>query len=329
MRRIWLAIALVVSLLNEPLAAEAQQAGKVWKVGILGLYTTPEVAQRFVNAIEGGMRDLGYMPGKNFVFEQRYANGQRDRLPDLAQQLVDAHVDVIVAPTNAEVVAAKRATTSIPIVMVVASNPVEAGFAASLARPGGNITGSTFDVTPDTIAKTLELLKEAVPYLRRVALLLGPDLGTQALYVDAVKTAAVSHHIKIRSVKVSKPEDLPQALESFSRETDDALITPGGPLVFNNLGTIVSALQQKHLPAMAPFRQFVEQGGLMSYGANIPALWPRVPVYLDRIFRGTRPADIPIEQPSKFDLFINLKTAKALGLTIPQTLLLQADKVIE
>jgi putative ABC transport system substrate-binding protein len=313
-----------------PGATEAQSPGKVWRVGYLSL-SAPERARRTLNIIEAGLRELGYVPGKDVIIESRLASGQRDRLPDLARQLVDAHFDLILAQGNPEIIAAKRATSTIPIVMVVSANPVDAGFVASLSRPGGNITGVAFDATPDSTAKNLELLKEAVPNVSRVAVLWDPTFPGIEHYMDAAKAAGVRLGVRTRPVAATRPEDVSRALRSLSRDVDDAVLVFGTPLsgIDRIRVAIVDALNTKHLPAMYPYRSFVDDGGLMSYGTSLEGLWSRAPVFIDKILHGAKPANLPVEQPTKYEFVVNLKTAKALGLTTPRSLLLRADEVIQ
>jgi putative tryptophan/tyrosine transport system substrate-binding protein len=325
--------ALVIGLgavLVMPRAAEAQQAGKVWRIGYLTL-SPPERARYVLSLIEAGLRDFGYTPGKDVTIELYLANGDRDLLPVLARRLVDSRVDLILAQVNPEIAAAKQATTTIPIVMLNGVNPVGSGFVANLSRPGGNITGSAFDATPDSTAKNLQLLRELSPRVSRVAVLWDSSFPGIEHYMAAVKTLAGHLGMQIRPVAATRADEVPTALDSLSRDVDDAVLVFGSTLhgSTNLRVAIVNALNTKRLPAMYPYRNFVDNGGLMSYGTSLEGLWSRAPVFIDKILHGTKPADIPIEQPTKYELIINLKTAKALGLTIPQSLLLRADQVIE
>jgi putative ABC transport system substrate-binding protein len=317
------------AVIAAPLAAEAQEK-KVWRIGYLAL-DSPERARQQLTVIEAGLRELGYGPGRDVIIELRAANFQRDRLQDLARQLVDSHVDLILALGNPAIAAAKQSTSAIPIIMIVAVNPIDSGFVASLARPGGNMTGISFDTTPDSTAKNLQLLKEAFPNVSRVTVLWDPAFPEIDRYMDAVKRAAVRLDVRTRPVAATRPEDVPRALESICRDLDDAVLVFGSPLsgLAHIRATIVTALNHKHLPSMYPYRSFVDDGGLMSYGTNLQALWARAAVFIDKIAKGAKAGDLPVEQPTKLELVINLKTAKALGLTIPQSVLLRADEVID
>ncbi len=330
MRRLALFLPIAIAVVVAPFASQAQQPAKVWRIGYLSLYPH-EHAGRALRIIEAGLRDLGYAPGKDVIIESRPANGQRDRLLAFARQLVDSHVDLILAQANPEIAAAKQATSTIPIVMLNGVNPVGSGFVVSLSRPGGNITGLAYDATPDSTAKNLQLLKETVPSVSRVAVLWDPTFPGIDRYMDAVKAAAVPLGIRTRPIAATHPEDVPAALGSLSRDLDDAVLVFGTPLsrLDHIRVAIVDALNTKRLPTMYPYRSFVETGGLMCYGTNVEVLWSRVPAFIDKILHGAKPADLPVEQPTKYELLINLKTAKTLGLTIPPSLLLRADQVIE
>ncbi len=317
---------LAVGVLSEPPRVGAQPAGKVARVGVLslGVALPPGEAARspFVTAL----RDLGWAAGQNIIFESRYAAGQTDRLPALAADLVQLNVDVIVTLSNQETVAAKQATASIPIVMLFGVAPVEAGLVASLARPGGNVTGMT--VAPVVLGKYLELLKEAVPKLARVAVLLGsgfPGLTPEPPEVQARKLGLTLALIEVNSV-----DDVEAALARITKERHEALfVIPVGPLVAR-LGQIIDFAAKHRLPTIFPgARGPVDAGGLMSYGYDLPPLLRRGAWYVDRILRGAKPADLPVERPTTVELVINLKTAAALGLTIRPSLLQRADHVIE
>jgi putative ABC transport system substrate-binding protein len=314
-------------LLAAPRAAQGQQAGRVWKVGYLTI-NSPDAVRQFLGWLEAGLRDLGYVQGKDYVVESRVATARADRLPGLARELVDARVDVIIAGSNQEIAALKAATTVIPIVMVVGVNPVGSGFVASLAKPGGNITGTTYDATPEGTAKNLEFLVALVPRAKHVAVLWDPSFPGIEAYMESVNTAAGRLGVQIRAVAARSPEELPPALVSLARARDDAVLVMGSSLFFARRADIIAGLNGKRLPAIYWTRQLVDIGGLMSYGVNLRALWARTAIFLDKIFRGARPADLPVEQPTQFELVINMKTAKTLGLTIPPSLLGRADEVI-
>ena len=321
--------ALAIAFLAAPLAVEAQPVGKVTRVGILSLEAAPSTEAGAVAPFLAALRDLGWIAGQNIVIEPRYAAGQPDQLPALAAELVRLKVDVIVTFLNQETLAAMRATASIPIVMFLGIYPVQAGLVASLARPGGNVTGTS--VGPVTGGKYLELLKEAVPKLTRVAILWDPtfpgfaDTAAQAeLDVEARKLG-----LMLASIEVQRPDDIERALARIAKERPGALwVLPIGPLAAGTRQIFDFAAQHR-LPTIVPTRYFVEAGGLMSYGYDREHLVKRTASYVDRILKGAKPADLPIEQPTKFELVINLKTAKALGLTIPPSLLQRADHVIE
>jgi putative ABC transport system substrate-binding protein len=325
-RRIFLgALAGVFAML---VPARAQQVGRVWKIGYLAT-STPERARDILAIVETGLRELGYVPAKDVLIESRVANGQVELLPELAGQLVEARVDVILAQVNQDIAAARQATNTIPIVMMIGVNPVGSGFIAPLSRPGGNITGMTFDATPDTTAKNLQLLKEIVPRANRIAVLWDTSFPGIDAYLRAVQASAARLGVRIRPVGVKDQNTVMAAVDTLSTVVDEAVLVFGSPLFVNRRVDIVTAINKKLLPAMYPFREFVQVGGLASYGVSLPALFARAPVFVDKIFRGARPADLPVEQPQKFELLINMKTARAQGISIPSSLLLRADEVIQ
>jgi len=326
MRRIGLAVVLALSLLAALFATEAQRAGKVARIGYL-LGAAREQTSHLVKAFEDGLRDLGYVPGRNVVFEYRFADGKLERLPQLAQDLVRLKVDVIVTGSNPHVIAAKQATTTIPIVMVYVLDPVGAGLVANVSRPGGNVTGLSQDVSAEIPGKRLALLKELVPKLSRVAVLVTQP--PQAATFKAMEAPARTLGMTVVRFDARGPGDLEGVFAAMTRARSDALVVLGGPVQFT-MRTQVAQLALRHrLPSISGIIEDVEAGGLMSYGASLSDQWRRAAVYVDKILKGAQPGDLPVEQPTKFELVINLKTAKALGLTIPQTLLLQADHVIE
>jgi putative ABC transport system substrate-binding protein len=274
------------------------------------------------------MRQLGYVEGKNLVIEHRWADGQYDRLSDLAADLVRLRVEVIVTVGDPVIQAAKRATTTIPIVMASVGDPVGRGFVASLARPGGNITGvSNFAVALS--GKWLEILREAVPHLSQVAILRNSTNPTHPLFWMEADKAAKGLGLKLQSLEVRSPEDFDTAFESMLKERAGALVTLPDPLLTGQRVRIADLAAKAHLPAIAAFRENAEAGTLMAYGPSLAANRRRAAVFVDKILKGAKPGDLPIEQPTKFELFINLKTAKALRLTIPPSLLQRADQVIE
>jgi putative tryptophan/tyrosine transport system substrate-binding protein len=316
------------ALLAAPLTAEAQQAGKVGRVGYL-LGATRAQTSHLVKAFEDGLRDLGYVPGRNVVIEYRFADGKAERLPQLAQDLVRLKVDVIVTGSNQHVIAAKQATTTIPIVMVYVRDPVGAGLVASVSRPRGNVTGLSQDVGAEIPGKRLALLKEFVPKLSRVAVLANPDFLPALATLKAMEAPARTLGMTVVRFDARGPGDLEGVFAAVTRARSDALVVTGGPVQFNMRTQIAQLALRHRLPSISGIIEDVEAGGLMSYGASLSDQWRRAATYVDKILKGAKPGDLPVEQPTKFELVINLKTAKALGLTIPPSLLTRADKVIE
>jgi putative ABC transport system substrate-binding protein len=308
-----------------PFAARAQQAGKRYTVGILSAGDDPAaLSTAFLDAL----RELGWAEGKNVVFEHRYAQNRLERLPELAADLVRLKVDVIAAAATLAPLAAKQATATIPIVMIAAGDPLGSGLVASLARPGGNVTGMSL-MAPDLGGKRLELLKEVLPRLARVAVLWNAANPYSALVFKETQAAGQTLGIEVQSLDVRGTGDFDGAFETVSRQRPDALITVEDPLTVDHRKLIADFAAGQQLPSLHGLREFVAAGGLISYGANLADLFRRAAGYVDKIFKGAKPADLPIQQPTKFELVINLKTAKALGLTIPESFLLRADEVIE
>jgi putative tryptophan/tyrosine transport system substrate-binding protein len=308
--------------------AAAQQTPKIPKIGLL-FGSTPAAVAQFVEAFKQGLRELGYVEGKTFVLEHRYGEGKPERLPELARELVGLKVDVILAGGDISIAAVKRETRTIPIVMTFSSDPVGAGFVASLARPGGNVTGLS-TVSADLSGKRLELLREAVPGLSRVAFLWNPDLRGHLFEYKETEAAARSLRLELQSVEVSSAADLDRAFSAVTSQRAQALLFPPvNPVTVSNRGQIARFAQKNRLPSMYGIREYVEAGGLMSYGASVPDTFRRAATYVDKILKGAKPADLPVEQPTKFELVINLKTAKAIGLTMPPALLQRADQVIQ
>jgi len=307
-----------------PLAASAQQAGKLPTIGFLGA-TTPSAGGQLFAAFVQRLRELGWVDGRNVAIEIRWAEGRTNRFAEIAAELVRRKVDVILTHNTPPVLAAKQATSTIPIVFASAGDPVGTGIVASLARPGGNVTGLSSETT-DTAGKRLELLREVVPGLRRLAILADRDSPYTALEISQVRAAAQT--LEVAAFEIRQTEEIAPAFETFKGRTD-ALYVIAGPLAVSNRVRISTLAVAARLPTMHGVREPVEAGGLMSYGANWPSMFGRAADYVDKILRGTKPADLPIEQPTKFDLIINLTTAKALGLTIPDKLLARADEVIE
>jgi putative tryptophan/tyrosine transport system substrate-binding protein len=308
-------------------SAEAQQPAKVPRIGFLIASSPSAIAPR-MDAFREGLRELGYVEGKNIVIEPRYANGKSDHLPALAAELVGLKVDVIVSSGPTATRPAKGATSTIPIVMTFDDDPVGSGFVASLARPGGNITGLS-TLSPELSGKQLELLKEIVPKLSRVTVIGTSARQGTAQALKEMELAAGALKVKLQFLDVQNPKDIELAFRAASKGRADALLVLQSP-VFNSHRAEIAELAIKHrLPATYPRREFVEDGGLMSYGVNFLDLDRRAAAYVDKILKGTKPADLPVEQPKKFDFIINLKAAKQIGLTIPPNVLARADKVIK
>jgi putative tryptophan/tyrosine transport system substrate-binding protein len=305
--------------------AEAQPAAKMYRVGFL-LGATAESVTSLFNALNEGLRDLGYVEGRNFVFERRYADGKMERLPELAAELVRLRVDVIVTGTNIHVAAARGATTTIPIVMVFAADPVRSGFVASLARPGGNITGLSADASPELWAKYLALLKEIDPKLSRVGVL--GQVSSQVGFAE-LEVASRKLNVTLEVADIRTPDELNGAFDVMVAKQVGALLIVVGPLTYLLRQPIAELALKHHLPTITNTNQFAHAGLLMSYGPNLTDLYRRAASYVDKILHGATPADLPVEQPTRFELVINLKAAKALGITIPSPLLTSADDVIE
>ncbi len=314
-------------LLAAPLAAEAQQTGKVPRVGVLLLGSRSDPIQLVARAFQQGLRELGYVEGQSIAIEYRWAESQDERLPDLAAELVRLRVDVIVATIAVAVQAAKHATKAIPIVMVV-NDPVAAGFVASVARPGGNITGLSMMMT-EVVGKQLEMLREVVPKISRVAVLGNPANPGSAPQLRAAEMAARALGVRLQPLEARDPSEIDRAFAAMTRERAGAFLVLLDPMLGAQRERIADLAARSHLPAMYALRLHVEAGGLMAYGANIFDLYRRMAIDVDKILKGAKPGDLPVEQPTKFELVINLKTAKALGLTIPQSLLGRADEVIQ
>ncbi|HKZ07504.1 MAG TPA: ABC transporter substrate-binding protein [Methylomirabilota bacterium] len=315
---------LAVSLV--PAAAQPQE--KVPRVGFLGPRTRSNDAG-FTDAFLQGLRDLGWVEGKTIVIEYRWAEGKSDRIPALVAELVRLKVDVIFAGNHAVAVAAKNATRTIPIVMATAADPVGLGLVESLARPGGNVTGLTFSVGTDIAGKWLELLKETVPKVRRVAVLSNPANPSHARAIENVIVAARAVGVQLQLLEARGPNEFDTAFAAMARERAEALLVMLDPFFSFHRARLSDLAAKGRLPAMYGSREHPEAGGLMSYGADFRHNFRRSATYVDKILRGAKPADLPIEQPTKFELVINLKAAKVLGLIIPPSLLLRADHVIE
>jgi putative tryptophan/tyrosine transport system substrate-binding protein len=315
-------IALLGGAAAWPLAARAQQAGKIHKVG----YLSPSVPNVFTPRLFDDLRELGWIEGKNVAFERRFAENRLERLPEFAAELVRVNV-VIVAIGTLGPLAAKRATSTIPIVMTGAGDPLGSGLVASLARPGGNVTGMSL-MAPDLGGKRLELLKELLPRLARVAVLWNAANPYPAIVFKETQAAGLTLRIEVQ-MEVRSPDDFDSAFETARRQRPDALISVEDPLTFSHRKRIADFAVADRLPSLHGLREDVAAGGLISYGASLPDLYRRAAGYVDKILRGAKPADLPVQAPTKYELAINLKTAKALGLEIPATVLARADEVIE
>ena len=310
-------------------AAEAQPAGRMWRIGILQTSAPKDETAR-VAALEQGLAELGYVGGRNILIVNRNAGQQVSRLLELATELVRSGVDVIVTSVNPATLAAKKATATIPIVMAVGVEPVAAGLVASLAKPGANVTGLTFDVDATQLAgKRLEILKELMPSVSRVAVLWNPGYGPGMLRLRGTEQAGRQLGITIVSVQLSEGSDAERAFTEIRRAPAEAVTVLSDPVTVGRRAEITELAARYRVPAIYALREWVEDGGLVSYATSLNEQWRRAARYVDKVLKGANPADLPVEQPSKFELVINLKTAKALGLTIPQALLVRADEIIQ
>ncbi len=321
-----LGLVAVVWMLGGPSVIDAQPAGRVYRIGYLG---SGAASFPGVKAFREGLRELGWVEGQNIVLEYRFAEGRLDRLPGLAAELVRLQMDVIVTGPTPPAVAAKNATGTIPIVVVNVGNPVGLGLIESLARPGKNVTGSSFDVGLQIASKELELLEDTVPTVRRVAILSNPANPAHALAVEHVKAAARSLGVQLQFLEAREPNQFDGAFVAMAKERANALLVMADGMFILHRARLADLATRNRLPSMHGVRENVEAGGLMSYGPSSVVTFRRAAYFVDRILKGAKPADLPVEQPAKFELVINLKTAKALGLTIPQSVLLRADQVIE
>jgi putative tryptophan/tyrosine transport system substrate-binding protein len=321
-------VTLILSLLTAPLTSKAQQAANVPRLGLLIPGSSSAFAPR-IEAFRHGLRDLGYVEGRNITIAYRFTEGQADRLPELAAELIRLQVDVLVTDGEAAIRAAKHATTTIPIVMAVGGgDPVGVGLVASLARPGGNITGLSM-MLPEVSGKRLEFLQEAVPTLSHVAVLWNPAVPGSTFAFKETQTAAPALGLQLQSLEVRGPDEFDQAFAAMTREHADTLVVLSNPLFFSHRRQLAELTVRHRLPAIFYLREYAEAGGLMAYGADAVDMYRRAATYVDKILKGAMPADLPVEQPIKFVLVINLKAAKALGLTMPPALLFQADEVIK
>jgi putative ABC transport system substrate-binding protein len=328
-RGVALGAVLAVSLLAPPLAADAQQAGTVPRIGLLSL-TPSSDRPSLLDAFRQRLRELGWIEGQNIVIDYRYAEDRVDRLPDLAAELVRLKVDLIVASAGTQVAtAAKNATETIPIVMIFVRDPVGTGLIKSLARPDGNVTGTSGSAGLEWAAKQLEVLKETVPKIRRVAILSNPDNAYHQFARREVNVAARSLGVQLRLLEARGPNEFDGVFAAMAKERVGALLVLSDAIFNSHRTRLADLAARRRLPAAYGVRESVEAGGLMSYGPSILDSYRRAATYVDQILKGTKPAELPVEQPTKYELVINVKTAKALGLTIPQSVLLRADHVIE
>ena len=307
-------------------AAQAPQAAKIARIGWLG--DDPTRAPQLREAFLQGLRDLGYVEGRDFVLERRYHEGKLDRLPALATELVALNADVIVTTSTPNALAAKQATRTVPIVFAAASNPVASGLVSSLARPGGNVTGLSF-FTPELVGKGMELLMQTIPKVSRLAVIWQPGERPKEDMLQGAEVAARALRVRLQFVEASGPGDFDRAFSEMIHASAEGMAVVTSAMFFIERRHLVGLAARNKLAAVYPWREAVEAGGLLSYGPHVPDLFRRAATYVDRILKGAKPGDLPVEQPTKFELVINLKTAKALGLTIPPSLLARADQVIE
>jgi putative tryptophan/tyrosine transport system substrate-binding protein len=309
-------------------AARAQPAGKVYRLGYLS-QPSRESVEQVLQAFLRALRELGWVEGRNLHIEYRWADGNPERLPELAGELVRAKVDLIVAPAGTAALAAKNATRDIPIVMIFPSDPVELGLVASLSKPGGNVTGTAFTPGPEIFAKQFQILKEVAPHASRIAFLGNPEDSGWAVQARVVEATAQAMGVRLQHVEARGPEAFDAAFAAMARERAEALIVSGSSTLLVHRARLAELGIKARLPAMFSFREMVEAGGLMAYAVNMSDFIARAATYVDRVLKGAKPADLAIEQPTKFELIINLRTAKAIGLVIPPSLLVRADAVIQ
>jgi putative ABC transport system substrate-binding protein len=319
---------LMLAMLVLPTALGAQPQGKVVRIGLLDFGASNPSSDARWKALRERLRELGYVEGKNVVFEPRWGNGQVDRLASLAAELTKIKVDLIVTATGEASLAARQATSSIPIVTATGVDPVMLGLAASLGRPGGNVTGVT-SLNSDLAGKRLELLKQLIPRASRIAILSDPDNRSSTFSVRAVESAGKSLGIVVQSVDARGQKEFDAAFQAMKRGRADAVILGVNTPFMADRRRLAELAVSHRLPMMTPAKEYAEAGGLVSYGTDYPDLFRRAAAYVDKVLKGAKPADLPIEQPTKFELVINLKTAKALGLTVPQSVLGRADEVIQ
>lgn len=312
----------MLAALSVPHAAEAQPGPKLPRIGVL------EANPGFDHAFHDGLRQRGYVEGKNIAIEWRWAHARGERFPELAAELVRLNIQVIVATNNPAVAAAQQATQTIPIVMVIVTDPVRLGFVASLARPGGNITGLTIQA-PELAGKRLQLLKEAVPHLTRLAVIWDPTEPGRRELVKETEVAAPRLGLQLQTLEVRKPTEIANAFTAITREGVGAVLVYGSSMLYAHRAAIAALAAKSRLPTMCPASEWMDAGFVMSYSPSFNDMYRRAPYFVDRLLRGAKPADLPVEQPTTFRLVISTKTAKAIGLTIPPPLLVRADQIID
>ena len=321
---------LVSALLVVAGAAGAQQSAKVYRIGYLSAGSATTTYTRPAEALRQGLRELGWVEGRNLAIEYRYAEGHADRLPALAEELVRLKVDVIVASPTPSALAAKNATPTIPVVGLGLAQPVAVGLVESLARPGGNVTGLTYGADTDIAGKQLQLLKEVVPGVRRVAVLYNPaGSPVTPLILESIRNAARSLDLPLVMLEARGPAHFDAAFAAMVRERAGALLLTGDSMFFVHRARLAELAAKHRLPSMSTQWQWVEAGGLVSYGPSLTHEWRRGATYVDKILRGARPADLPIEEPTKFEFVVNLRTARALGVVLPPAVLQRADEVLD
>jgi len=328
MQRRHLILAALGGLLGAPVAVEAQPVAKMPRIAYPAL-NSAESSRHTLEAFRQGLRERGWVDGQNIAIEVRYADGMVDRLPALIAELIRLKVDIIVTTSSATTQAAKEATRTIPIVMAVSADAVGEGFVASLAHPGGNVTGMTFLTGPEIAGKQLELLKALAPAASRIAVLTNPTNRAHLSLNRELQVASRSFEVQLQTVDARSPDQLDAAFAAMTKEHAAALIVVTDAIFVGQRRRIVNLAAASRLPAMYYQREFVDAGGLISYGANLSDMNRRAAIHVDKILKGAKPADLPVEQPTRFELVVNLKTAKALGLTIPQSIISRADEVIE
>ena len=309
-----------------PLAVQAQQPGKLWRIGFLGA-TTPMGIESRLERFRAGLRDLGYVEGNDIFIDFRWAEGDYARLAKYAAELVRLRVDILITYETPGTLAAKQATGTIPIVMIISGDAVATGIVASLARPGGNVTGSTF-FDPELNAKRLELIKEISPSAKRIAILVNPGNPVTAPIIQAMGRTAEWLKLELQTFEARTADEFQSVVFNIIKQRDDAVAVTQDPLFVSNVGKVAEITRNNRLAAIG-WVEFAQAGGLIGYGPNMDDLWYRGAYFVDKILKGTKPADIPVEQPTKFELLINVNTVKALGITVPATLLARADEVIE